>query len=377
MLRTQLFAISVLSIFLASVCVVPDTAGTVAAEKLKPLANMQYERAVHTSTKLFDGSVLVAGGMRVNEQFHDSAELFIPSKGRFELLKEKMTKPRVAHTATLLKDGRVLLTGGWSHRAAPEASADLFDPATKKFARAGNMKHRRSGHSATLLVDGRVLIAGGHDGNVIHDSLEVFDPKSGEFEEFGRLSERRKLHTATLISKAGILFAGGEVSEDRVIDTTEFFSFSNGKSEKLDSRMLAPRYKHEAIALNDGRVLIFGGSDARDSRGRLKTAEVFDLKTRKFRKVGDLNFPRFKIGGSSAVLADGRVLVAGSAEKAEIYNPKTEKFSIVEGEIGDALHFSTATFLDDGSALITGGYKFRRSSSPLATSGAWMFRVGD
>ena len=345
-----------------------------ASESLQTHGNMSEARAVHAATKLSDGKVLITGGMRVNQSFHDTAEIYIPGKKAFKRVSGKMKKPRVSHTATRLVDGRVLIVGGWSVRSAPEASAELFDPKQETFRVSGGMKYKRSGHSSTLLPDGRVLVAGGHNGKAIHDSIEVFDPKTGEFKVLGKLALPRKLHTATLLLDSKILFAGGEFATDQVSATAEILDLRSLKSVILKSRMSEVRYKHDAVLLLDGRVLIFGGSDARDGRKKSATAELFDPKKNEFTRTGDLVLPRFKIGGSSAVLPDGRVFVAGSANRSEIYDPAKGKFSLVRGKFGGEYHFATATILDDGTALVVGGYHFRPNESPRATSGAWILR---
>ena len=40
------------------------------------------------------------------------------------------------------------------------------------------------------------------------------------------------------------------------------------------------RYKHTAALLPDGRVLVAGGSDARDWHGTTNSAEIYDPRTR-------------------------------------------------------------------------------------------------
>ncbi|MDH3494656.1 MAG: kelch repeat-containing protein, partial [Acidobacteriota bacterium] len=142
------------------------------------------------------------------------------------------------------------------------------------------------------------------------------------------------------------------------------------------AKLSFPRYKHDAVALKDGRVLIYGGSDARDLAGRLNTAEVFDPRKKSFERVGDLKNARYKVTGTAVVLGDGRVLIAGGAERAELFDPKSGQFSLVEGSYGHTYHFASATLLDDGRALIIGGYRFRSGQGPLATNSAWIFGNG-
>src|SRR5437588_9991470 len=85
--------------------------------------------------------------------------------------------------------------------------------------------------------------------------------------------------------------------------------------------MIRARSGHTATLLNDGRVLIAGGSGDR-------TAELYDPSTRTFTRTEDMTADRR--GHSATLLADGRVLIAGGSRfstSAEIYDPATQTFT--------------------------------------------------
>src|SRR6202022_2161664 len=92
-----------------------------------------------------------------------------------------MLEPRSGHTATLLPDGRVLIAGGMRGNQNFYKSTELYDPATGKFQPTGAMHLRRVGHVAVLLPSGKVLVAGGWVGNGGTDSAELYDPVTGQF----------------------------------------------------------------------------------------------------------------------------------------------------------------------------------------------------
>src|SRR5690349_10899621 len=71
----------------------------------------------------------------------------------------QMLEPRSGHSATLLRSGKVLIAGGMRRNQDFYRSAELYDPAIGKFQAAGEMNERRVGHAAVLLRSGRVLIA--------------------------------------------------------------------------------------------------------------------------------------------------------------------------------------------------------------------------
>ncbi|HMG35626.1 MAG TPA: kelch repeat-containing protein [Blastocatellia bacterium] len=72
---------------------------------------------------------------------------------------------------------------------------------------------------------------------------------------------------------------------------------------------------------------------------------------------------RFKIVNAVAPLNDGRVLIAGGADRVEVYDPTTRTFRAVDGHFDAARFFVSATPLKDGRVLITGGYNDRGTAS--------------
>ena len=185
----------------------------------------------------------------------------------------------------------------------------------------------------------------------------------------------RNVHCATVLKNGKILFTGGEIKRGEITSDAEIFDPKTNEFAKVSAKMNAARYKHDAVLLADGNVLIFGGSDERDMRGRLKSAEIFDPEKGTFTPTGDMNFARFKINETAALLQNGKVLIAGGGQEAEIFDPATKSFSKVSGSLGKSLHYSTVTLLKDGRALILGGYEFVPSGEPTSTNQAWIFKI--
>lgn len=376
--RIKIIALSVVTVLFFTVCEnpqgrVPSGEPVASGAEIRPASPLGTGRAGHTATRLNDGSVLIVGGMKRNGEFYDTAELFEPKSGSFKTLEARMIKKRVSHTATLLKNGTVLIVGGWSNTAGPESSTEIFDSKTGRFTAAASSRLPRSGHSASVLPNGDVLIAGGRLDNGATGSIEIFDVSTGSLSEVGTLVFPRTIHTATVLKDGNILFAGGQHESGGVTPTAEVFDVKKMTSRQLNVGLETARYKHDAVLLADGRVLVYGGSNARDRGGRFKSAEIYDPGKGRFERTGDLNVERFKISSSSVLLKDGRVLIAGGAERAELYDPSTGKFALVKGSFGEAYHFASATLLDDGRVLVLGGYAYGSASGPVSTSKAWLF----
>lgn len=345
--------------FRASVPPAPSVGSiAVAGQMLNP-------RSSHSATLLPDGKVLIVGGMRRNQDFYKSAEIYDPATGKFQRTGE-MNERRVGHIAVLLQSGKVLIAGGWVGYGGTD-SAELYDPAAGKFTTISKMTVRRGRPSATLLADGDVLIAGGEErDNESLASAEIFHTKTLSFQPTGSMHHARVAHTATLLNDGRVLIAGGYAGS--VSSSSELYDAKAGKFTETGG-LLSARCKHTAGLLPDGRVLIAGGSDNRGWNGNLNSAEIYDLKTGKFTSASPLNDSRFKLPDEAVRLASGKLLVAGGSREVEVFDPASGKFLLAAGEMSDAWHYVTETKLKDGSVLLTGGYP----NNDRATAEAWIY----
>ena len=330
--------------------------------------SMLEARSGHTATLLRDGRVLITGGMRRNQDFCRSAELYDPAVGRFRPAAE-MHEPRVGHVAVLLNSGKVLVAGGWVGRG-PTNTAELYDPSTGKFVLLGSrMTVPRGDARATLLQNGDVLITGGAD----HDapggiaSAEIFQASTLSFHSIAPMHYARVSHTATLLRDGRVLIVGGR--GDKVNAVAEVYDPKTGRFSDT-GRLITARYKHTAGLLPDGRVLIAGGSDERDWQGNLNSAEIYDLKAGTFGQAPAMNDSRFKLPEDAVLLPSGDLLVAGGSKQVEVFDPHQGKFLVALGQMRDARHFMSETLLADGSVLLAGGY----ANSDQSTANVWIYR---
>jgi hypothetical protein len=134
--------------------------------------------------------------------------------------------------------------------------------------------------------------------------------------------------------------------------------------------MTLPRYKHAAVLLRDGNVLVVGGSDGRDWQGPYAAAELYERARGAFSPAGQMQSPRFKLPAAVALLRDGKVLVAGGGEQAEVFDPASRTFSTA-GRMDAPRFYSTATLLADGRVLVAGGYDRRINASARA----WVYKT--
>ena len=237
--------------------------------------SMSVQRAWHTATLLRDGRVLVAGGEATPDGTATaSAELYDPGTGSWTTT-GALKQGRYLHTATMLQDGSVLVIGGLDYE--PDdifdnfrtffSSAERYDPVAGSWANAGSIAGARAFHSATLLPSGKVLVAGGYteDGSsrALQDS-QLFDPATGSSSPSGDLIAARDGATATLLLNGDVLVVGGQrylTFPWRPADVSSSESFDSTSAQwRPGPQLITPRHSHTATLLQDGRVLIAGGS---------------------------------------------------------------------------------------------------------------------
>lgn len=170
-------------------------------------------------------------------------------------------------------------------------------------------------------------------------------------------------HAATLLEDGRVLVVGGSQPccdaapmQVQVPVNAEIYD-PVARTWTLTAPMNFPRgYGPEAVRLLDGRVLVLGGTLTWDVP---PSAEVFDPATGAWTRTASPLLPR--IAFTATLLANGEVLVAGGVGKgidmvaaAEIYNPEAGTWRTA-GSLRDARWGHTATILSDGRVLVAGG----------------------
>jgi len=182
----------------------------------------------------------------------------------------------------------------------------------------------------------------------------------GTFTLAGSMRAPRVLHTATLLNDGRVLVAGGSQSSVNPIvplSSAEIYDPSTGTFSATGD-MTTARQSHTATLLPDGRVLIAGGSAGPASPQFLGSADIYDPSTGAFTATGEMITARSS--HTATLLADGRVLIAGGIGRsgylssAEIYDPSTGSFTITGGmaDRSEAPDYASV-LLPNGSALIT------------------------
>jgi hypothetical protein len=331
---------------------------------------MQHARAAHTATALTDGRVLLAGGCDTTgcSTATRATELF---DGRRFTAGPQLVTARDSHTATPLPDGNVLVAGGYEREGAPPlASAELVTAGGSR--PTGAMTTGRGGHVAVGLITGAggrgglgetelrqaVLVAGGSGPDGPLRSAEVYDAGRGTWRRVAPMHHARVAAAAAVLPLRRVLVTGGIGADGKALASAEIFDL-NTETWTDAQPMHTARGKHAAVDLGDGRVMVLGGASDDEHGSALRSAEVYDIHGRDvgsgWTPVGSMAAARYKIPEASARLADGRILIAGDAPYAEVFEPGPDRFSRLPGIVPGDL-FATVTALPDGRALVAGGY---------------------
>ena len=286
---------------------------------------------------------------------------------------ESMQSARELHTATLLPTRKVLVAGGRNYQRVALESAELYDPATGSWSATGPMTVRRAGHEATLLADGRVLVAGGVNNDragppccTATATAEIYDPATGTWTPTGSMSTDRFWFDATALKDGRVLVAGGAggvggVGGSKMLDSTEIYDPASGRWTRTGDLNVA-RYGHTLTLLDDGTVLAARGSDSDDFEWTLSSAERYDPRTGTWSLAGDAGVG--SVGHTASLLDDGRVLVTGGYSGGVVggiahvvtmlFDPATGAWSRA-GDMLEPRYNHAATVLPGGEVLVAGG----------------------
>ncbi len=261
----------------------------------RPLAN-PMDRVGGTSAQLPDGRILIAGA-----QFRGtkSAEFCDPVTGAFTPTAALIRPRRWQLASCILSDGRMLVAGGQGLDERPAREVEAFDPVRGTWLSLGQLPEECRVSDLVPLADGTALFVTQERGE---SGLQRFDPATGTFSPVGHPSQAvNGTPKGTRLKDGRVLITHLEYGE-RGAGTSNAYLFdpATGRTSLLP-RMSRRRSQHEATLMEDGRVLITGGSDGEPS------AELFDPATLTFTPAGPMVAPRCL--HAAAALPDGRVLI--------------------------------------------------------------------
>lgn len=219
-----------------------------------------------------------------------------------------------------------------------------------------NLLSSRRQLAAVVLQDGRVLVTGG-DGYepsgeyAVHRSTEIFDPAVGSWAPGPEMLVPRESHSATVLADGRVLVIGGGSSDiNRSAEILDVATMQWSALPTLPATFWNPR----AELLPDGRVFVTGGAVT----GSAQTAFLFHPRTGVWSRTAPAPSAGFR---ASALLGDGRVLLAGGLgsdgnvnprQEAVIYDPARDRWTPTGLQSVQGIDSATLAPTADGGALL-------------------------
>lgn len=237
---------------------------------------------------------------------------------------------------------------------------------------AGKLSVGRYAPGAGLLPDGRVLVAGGFSFETgrTHATTELFSPADRSWEAGPDLRWDRNFPLALPLLGGDLLFVDGFRARAGTTATSERLDvgkmrFRAGEPGAEERELCA------ATQMADGRYLLCGGYSTAQTK-TLDSAEIFDPKTEQFTlTTGKLAHPRF--GHDGVLLPDGRVLIVGGKVEqtnadvlpAELFDPRTGTFKDT-GALKVGRDRCTGWPIESGKRVLVAGGSAKEGGTPPA-----------
>ncbi len=286
-------------------------------------------------------AVPLAGGFALRVPGVGACEMFVPLMDRWVPVAALRT-PREpgSFSLTRLADGRVLVAGGTVPGSSLDAvrTCEVYNPVTMRWSSTGSMRWGRRYHIAERLANGRVLVAGGISQQVAED-----DPATPWLDDeyaFGRFFLGRMQTAETYDPATGRWYAAADMR----------IAHSGAASAALD----------------DGRVLVYGGYTDGPRTSHWAVSETYDPATNAWRMGANPAFAEeFASTEPLTKLADGRVVTLNGVfswvstrpeywQGPSVFDPRTNAWRPFRAPARARLE-ARATLLGDGRLLVAGG----------------------
>ena len=308
-----------------------------------------------------------------------------------------LLSPRSNHAAALLQEGEVVVAGGVAgsqilasvelFKVSAGASIPFHGDQVLAASLAGAPLPQAQTDAAFLALPGDTLLLAGGLGALpasYLDSVVAYDADVGTFSSFPGpiLTTPYTLAPVGSVGLAdGTILILGCTSPAPFPDPTAKltgFAWTFDPTSNLSTMTGAPataRVGATLSLLSNGTVLLAGGIGMTDEGyATLATAEIYDPRTRSFRKVYH-KMTEARCGHTATVLVDGSVLLAGgyayppltydlpgilatwvpALDSAEVFDIAQQAFAAATTTLPQGFALHSATLLATGDVLIAGG----------------------
>lgn len=379
------------------------------------LPAMNFARSHHSTILLDDGRVYITGGVSEVEG-QKSAEVYNPKMNKFERVND-LHIAKKEPTLLKLKDGKVFIFGqnsttDYKNRAS---SAEIYDPKTNKYELLSGFNKYRQDYYAVLLDDGNILIPGNYSYDFkspLYIKNIIFNPNTKTVKEVNiPLLDN---YNAIKLNNGNVFIIGKvKVTDDKyknlylVYNPVKNVCKELNLDSQIGSRYSIPNNLPKLVLLRDGNIALINNSQ---DRYGLPLISFFNPKTETI-KLAYNNNPEFiySYGFTTTLLNNGKLIFNGGSlfgpfisevyKKAGMYDPTIKTYDEVKNmnfpipkyrdynrkpydiqipgdvytihkflpnavyntyeqlpDMTQRRSWHTATLLQDGNVLITGGY---------------------
>lgn len=323
----------------------------------------------------------VLGGSQISPA---SKYKIVQNRSRWRSTTEMLFK-RAFHCSILMENNELFVVGGSD---SDSETKEFFNFTTEQWIDKGETWGADEAQNSAIAShkNGLVVFGGGSDKNSGFtygmNWLRAINT-NGEFINFPAwiTVEQFTRHTLSTLQSGGILLAGGLSDNGQPYEYTYIIPASFWETINdipLLENMKTLRYDHTASTLNNGKVLVAGGTTKYGTT--TNSTEIFDEKVKSWSNTNSLNFAR--AFHTSTVLESGKVLVVAGRENnsealssVELYDPNSGQWTLT-GSLAQARFGHTATLLSLDRVLVAGGRDSAGNSLSSVelydpTSGTW------
>ena len=220
-----------------------------------------------------------------------------------------------------------------------------------------------------------MLLAGGFDGTNYPATAELYDPVTGSFGTTATLNTPRASASATLLNNGLVLLAGGSTcnSPGCPSNTAELYDPNAGSFSYTTSNMNVPRFDHTVTLLTNGQVIIAGGfSNCSASCTSDGTTELYDPTANTFSSSQPLTTGRS--GQTSTLLSNGTAIQIGgiygglTSATTDSYQPAS---LILPGLVSINVAPANTSLALGGTQLFSAIGTFSQGSAQTLQSAIW------
>ncbi len=214
---------------------------------------------------------------------------------------------------------------------------------------------RRVGHRGIQLDNGTILITGGgykkigfnyeFDGK----SCEIFDPNTNKWRLTTPMNISRQGHQIIKLNDGKVIVTGGTKTQ-----SVEVFDPTNETWTLLDSLKQFHGTSATLSRLPNGNLLIAGGGLTKE----ISTCEMYDLKIAKWVIVESMN--KLRANHTATALLNGLILISGGSSatgkierSCELFDTRTMKWSMSDS-LKYPRYLHSAILLSNGNVLVSG-----------------------